>query len=283
MPSPAFRIDAQHLGARPMRRDARGMLAVPAFVTCTGIFTYKRADGTVVRELRHPEDVFAPEHIESLRSASVTIGHPDQHVTPANASSLEAGVVLNPRRDGNFVAAELSIRRADAIGKVERRELVELSCGYSLTVDPTPGVYEGQRYDQRQRGLVVNHVGLGPKGWGRAGAEVRIRADSGAELIVRPLVSFTDNIQAKRGGGMTREQFEEMEGRMYDRLDKAVRRLHAKGHPSVARTDGEEHEDEHEDTNDGEDDGDEGIVYDGHTQTLDVRFDEAVKRYRGHR
>lgn len=264
----AFRIDAQRLDERPMRRDQRGMLIVPAYTTRTGVFTYLGDDGKTVRELRHPDDVFSKEHLDSLANASVTVGHPKEHVTAANSSVLEAGVVLNPRREGNFVAAELSIRRADTIRRVEARELVELSCGYTLRVDSTPGVYEGQPYEQRQRDLRVNHVGLGPKGWGRAGPEVRIRADSGGELIVRPLVSFTENIRADQGGDMEdEEELEEWEQEMYDRFDAAVERARAAGNPvAMARLEERQREREREDADDDSTAG---------------RLNAAVRRHRG--
>jgi hypothetical protein len=46
-----------------------------------------------------------------------------------------------------------------------------------------PGVWQGQHYDAVQRKIRGNHVALGPKGWGRAGPEVRLRLDSaGNEL-----------------------------------------------------------------------------------------------------
>ena len=36
----------------------------------------------------------------------------------------------------------------------------ELSCGYYCDLDETPGEYEGQRYDARQRNIRGNHLAL---------------------------------------------------------------------------------------------------------------------------
>lgn len=177
-----FRFDAHRLDGR-VRKDGRGFAVVPARVTRTGVFEYKRADGSTVRELRHPDDVFAPDHIASVEQAPVTIGHPAEHVSPSNVRALEVGVARDARRDGNFVAATLSVRDAAAIAKVERGELRELSLGYQLYIDRTPGVYEGARYDQRQIGLRVNHIALLPPGGGRAGRDVCLRLDSSAALL----------------------------------------------------------------------------------------------------
>jgi hypothetical protein len=177
-----MRFDAAPVGKA--RRDARGFLVVPARPTRCGVFPYKRADGTVIHELRHPDDVFDPESLSTLEGASVTHLHPEGFVSPENAAQLEIGVAGPGRKDGAFVAAELSVRRADAIAKVDRNELVECSCSYSLEIDATPGVYEGKRYDQRQKKIRYNHVALGPKGWGRGGPEVRVmRHDSAAVVL----------------------------------------------------------------------------------------------------
>jgi hypothetical protein len=165
------------------RRDGRGFLLVPGHVTRTGVFKYKRADGTTVNELRHPDDVFETASLASLEGASVTELHPNSFVTPENAHQHEVGFASAGRKDGGFVAAELSVRRASTIGKVERKELSELSCSYTLKIDPTPGVYNGQRYDQRQKDIRYNHVALGPKGWGRGGENVRVRMDAEAAFL----------------------------------------------------------------------------------------------------
>jgi hypothetical protein len=36
----------------------------------------------------------------------------------------------------------------------------------------------GEAYDAIQRDIIVNHVAIGPKGWGRAGPDCAIRTDS---------------------------------------------------------------------------------------------------------
>jgi hypothetical protein len=169
-----------------IRKDARGFLVVPAYVTRVGVFTYLQADGSKVRELRHPDDVFAPKSLATLASAPVTDRHPAEPVGPENVRALEKGVAGEARRDGIYVASDLSVRDADMIGKVERKDAVECSCGYSCDIVPESGEYDGQRYDQRQTNITYNHVGLGPKGWGRAGAETRLRMDSAAAVLEEP-------------------------------------------------------------------------------------------------
>jgi hypothetical protein len=95
------------------------------------------------------------------------------------------GSVLGvPRQDGDLVMASVQVDAADTVSKVEARELVELSCGYRCDLDPTPGTWRGQAYDAVQRNIVYNHVGLGPAGWGRAGAECAIRLDGEEDVAI---------------------------------------------------------------------------------------------------
>ena len=172
----ALRYDVFRLDS--INKTPQGGLRIPAALTRAGIFEYKRADGSVSRELRHPEDVFDAKAMASLDCAPLTIGHVGQ-VTPDNWGSVAVGhVVGTPRKDGNFVAADTQVMRGDAVRQVTDGGLRELSCGYSVELDPTPGEWQGQHYDARQREISYNHVALLPEGAGRAGPDVRLRVDA---------------------------------------------------------------------------------------------------------
>lgn len=182
----ARRYDAATIAPSGIRRDKRGFVEVPAYVTRVGVLTYKRADGTVVRELRHPDHVFHADSLQTLLSAPVCVGHPGaglEWVTPDNAHQHEVGVVASARADGTFVDAHLSVRRADTIRRIDAKELIEVSAAYDADIDPTPGTWNGQPYDQVQTNITYNHVALLPRGKGRAGPEVCLRADSADAVI----------------------------------------------------------------------------------------------------
>lgn len=169
-----------------VERTPQGGLRVPAHLTRVGVFAYKREDGSTVRELRHPDDVFAEDSLSTLRSAPVTDLHPARAVSPSNWRRLSIGHVSdNVKQDGKFVSAPLMIQDAEAIASIEREKdpRRDLSCGYSCKIDETPGEFEGERFDVRQRSIRYNHVALGPKGWGRAGDEVALRLDSNGNQI----------------------------------------------------------------------------------------------------
>ena len=172
----ALRFDASRISKG--RKTPQGFVRVDARPTRTGVLVYRRADGSVQRELRLPEEVFKQDSLETLRGAPVTELHPTEMVSPVNVGRLRKGGADHPRKDGHLVAAELQIEDADVIAKVDRGELQEISCGYHCKLDHTPGVWQGQAYDAVQREIVYNHVALGPRGWGRAGAEVSLRLDS---------------------------------------------------------------------------------------------------------
>ena len=162
-----------------LTRTPQGGLRIPSTLTRTGIFEYRTPDGSISREYRPAEEVFHKDAVESFHSAPLTVGHVAQ-VTPENWGAVAVGhVVGTPKADGNFLAADCVIARHDAIEKVTNGALKELSCGYEVELDPTPGTTpDGQRYDAIQRKIRGNHVALLPEGAGRAGPDVKLRMDS---------------------------------------------------------------------------------------------------------
>jgi len=175
------RYDAARLGN--VKKTSQGFLRAPARVTRTGVLTYHRADGTVVRELRRPDSVFAADSLATLADAPVTDLHPRDMLSPTNAKQLAVGHVsgASARADaGKFVEAQLVITDAGMIAAIEAGDRTEVSCGYTCDLKHGGGTFNGERYDAEQTNIVYNHVGLGPRNWGRAGAEVALRLDSKA-------------------------------------------------------------------------------------------------------
>jgi hypothetical protein len=188
----AHRFDYSPITGKP-RRTHQGFLVVPGALTRVGVLEYRRMDGTVVKELRPPEEVFKADSVASLSGAPVTVGHIGL-INPGNADH-SVGNVSSPRVAEPVIAGDLTIQRKDTIDKVERKDLVELSPGYTCRIDKTPGVFNGERYDQIQRDIVYNHVAMGPKGWGRSGPQVSIKMDGAEDVAVQRF----DNEPAKDG------------------------------------------------------------------------------------
>ena len=171
------RFDVATLGSA--ERTPQGFLKIPAYLTRVGVLEYKRADGTIVRELRPRDEVFKADSLATLSAAPVTDLHPTEMVTPKNVRQLQIGHVSeHVRADGALVAGHVTVQDESAIAAVQAGKRHELSCGYACRIDATPGTFEGKPYDQVQRDITYNHVAIGPKNWGRAGRDVALRVDS---------------------------------------------------------------------------------------------------------
>ncbi len=160
------------------RRTPQGFLRVNARLTKTGVFNYQSQ-----REYRSDEEVFRADSLESIKGAPVTDLHPseksaDSFLTPTNAKNHIIGITEGVERDGPYLKGSLIIFHEDVIKAIESGERKEISLGYKCQLDPTPGTWNGEPYDAVQKNIVVNHVAIGPKGWGRAGADCSIRTDS---------------------------------------------------------------------------------------------------------
>jgi len=182
--SEVLRLDFQRF--TKVERTPSGGMRVPANLTRTGVFTYRQPDGTIRRELRLPEEVFKKDSLATLLGAPVTDLHPASMVDPSNWREVSVGHVGEAKEDGKYVAGRLDILDSGAIAAVEKGDRRELSCGYRCNLEESSGTHEGERYDAIQRGIVYNHVAIGPKDWGRAGNKVALRLDSLDAIQVEP-------------------------------------------------------------------------------------------------
>lgn len=162
------------------QRTPQGGLRIPASLTRSGVLEYQRADGSIQREWRPAEEVFAEASLASLRDAPVTDLHPPEMVGPETFAAVTRGNVSGtPTRDGDLVAGELVVQGSDLVKKIDDGDAKEISPGYVCRLDMTPGTTpEGEDYDAIQRSISYNHVAIGPEGWGRSGARVSLRTDS---------------------------------------------------------------------------------------------------------
>ena len=172
-----FRYD--NLPLRNTERTPSGGLRIPAYLARIGIQEYVLDDGSVRKEYRPPEEVHSPRALQSFRGAPVTDGHPQGTVTAQTWRNVVRGQVGDDvRAEGEYVAAALYVQDEETIAAIERRDLVEISCGYEVDLEMVAGeTANGERYDAVQRNIRGNHVALLPRGAGRAGHEVRLRVD----------------------------------------------------------------------------------------------------------
>ncbi len=154
-----------------------GYLRVWGRTARVGTQLYRRADGSQVREYRPPEEVSNPESLSTFGMTPVTYDHPPSLLDSTNTKLYQTGYSGSKVHYSNgFVEVCLTITDADSIEKINRGDATELSAGYKVDYDPTPGVTpEGEAYDGIQRNIRVNHIAVVPRG--RAGPEVRLLLD----------------------------------------------------------------------------------------------------------
>ena len=176
----AIRFDRGEL-AKPVKQP-NGWLRVDGYLTRTGVFHYLQPDGTVRRELRPPDEVFKADSLATFAMVPVTDAHPPEMLTAENTKEYSRGAVSDKvQPDGDKVRASLMVTDAELIAKMEKRDAVEVSCGYLCDLEDSPGEWQGQKYDAVQRNIRGNHVAIVERG--RAGAEVRVRMDGSATLV----------------------------------------------------------------------------------------------------
>lgn len=166
-----YRLDSLPLNRATYTEE--GYLEDTPILTSTGIFEYTNPDGTIRRELRLPEEVFKPESLASYRGKPICITHDAGLITKDNVHENAVGTILSDGfQDGDAVRAKIIIHDTD---EMKSSGLKELSLGYNLDLDETPGVWEGQPYDAIQRNIFINHLALVLEA--RAGEQARLNID----------------------------------------------------------------------------------------------------------
>lgn len=167
---------------RKPERTPQGFLRLDGVAARVGIQEYPRPNGTIRRELRLPEDVFAATTMSGYEGAPFVDFHPRGkdgkpiRVTSDNVRQYELGTVTSAKRDGDFVTISCVVKDAKTIESIERRDMVALSVGYSVDLEETSGVHPKYgRYDAIQRNMVINHLARVPEG--RAGDVAKLRVD----------------------------------------------------------------------------------------------------------
>lgn len=177
-----------------------GYLIDHPILTRVGIFEYKNPDGSIRRELRLPEEVFAPESLASYKGKPVILTHEAGMIDSDNVQQEQIGTILSEgTQDGDNVRAQIIIHDARKLDYGLR----ELSLGYSLDLEEVPGEWQGQPYDAIQRNIRVNHLALVEKA--RAGDSARLNIDGEDTQAGKG-----GNTMSKRKDGLTPEEIAQL-------------------------------------------------------------------------
>lgn len=229
-------IDNSQWMTIPFERTVEGFLKGRAIVTSIGVFTYKRKDGTIQRELRLPEEVFSPTTLNSMMLKPVTLNHPSELVTVDNADKLQVGSLGdNPTRttqwhdnpyneitDGINCAIDMVITKKDAVDAVLNGKNA-LSMGYTCDLETAePGAtWCGVEYDFIQRNIRYNHCAIVDSARAGDNAKIELRVDS-EDAVLEDMVIKTDN-----NGGTNMLKKINLDGIEYEAEESVIKALKA--------------------------------------------------------
>lgn len=125
-------------------------------------------------EFRPRAEVTSPESLATWEGLPLVVGH--EWIAMANVSDRAIGYVRRAW-DGNdgWLHAELVVVDGVAVADILSGDLAELSGGYSVDVVPERGKWRGDAFEGIQRNIQMNHLGIGPRFWARAGTNAKVR------------------------------------------------------------------------------------------------------------
>ena len=175
-----------------------GFLSLLANITRTGVFTYfqKSPDGTIkiIRQLRHPDDVFSEESMSTLMGLPTTNEHPSELVSKENAKNLLIGMTSDrPKKiqldddEESYIQQKVTFFDSESIEMIVSGERQEMSLGYTCRLDEESGEWNGQKYDYIQRDIRYNHLSLVDKA--RGGSECRVILNDGCAASKESIVN----------------------------------------------------------------------------------------------
>lgn len=242
----------------------------------------------LIRVSRGPEDLFRPETIASFEGKPVTLGHPDEFVTPDNIKQHAVGTMSNVRRgsgiEDDLMFADLLITDRAAIDAIQKDGIEEVSNGYEAD-------YEQQQPGRAaQRNILGNHVALVERG--RCGPRCAI---GDQDMASKKKLSFADRIRAafksndadevKKIAEEAESMDEDSEEDDTDKKDKKTedgfKRVLDRLTAIDERLDKIEAKDEDGDDQDGDEDGDETMDTVIGAETAGKLSDAGVKLYTG--
>lgn len=186
--------------ASKVTKLSNGWVRLEGTLTTTGVFPYRRPDGTIRRELRLPEEVFHEDALASFRMIPVTDLHPPPGLlNDENTEEWARGSVgetyervrLDNGEEG--LKSSMLITSGDLTEDVLAKKKSQLSVGYRCELEKSPGVYKGQRYDVIQRKIRANHVACVPLG--RAGPMAVVHLDAADQLDAAEQVVLLDQAE----------------------------------------------------------------------------------------
>lgn len=196
------RIDRGEVLSSVKRRD--GTLLVVGAAARAGVYEYRRADGTLRRELVREDTL--KRSAAGLGRAPVTLHHPDpkkhpKGVTPDNVGELGVGDTdgeVEWVADGGFVRVKLAVRRREALDAIASGTQ-ELSPGYGVLLGPGGDDPVYGRYDAEQLERDYNHLAIVDAA--RGGADVRLYLDDVTAICTETITGASNTTSSGSPAG----------------------------------------------------------------------------------
>ncbi len=178
-----------------------GRMRLDCIATRTGVFDYLQRDGSVLRVLRHPDDVLDETSRESLGGVRITNLHStglDAHksgkVKPVGTVGDQVRASLFGDEQAGYVGVSLNVHDVDMVQTLvdaaKAREDIEVSAGYTAKLVPGPGVFRDQAFGARQTNIRYFELALLPG--------VKGRMNQGLdEPVVKVLLDSQDDVHVQ--------------------------------------------------------------------------------------
>lgn len=174
-----YRVDKAEI--LDVKEHESGFITVKAAITRTGVMPYRMADGSIRRELKHPDEILSDKTVESANGIPVTNTHPPELIDTKNYDVYLRGSTHNDAtvEDDKIVVTE-TIFDDNLIAYILSGKREQISIGFTADVEEESGEFEGNEYDAIQRNITINHIAHVEEG--RAGDGVKAMLDSKKEF-----------------------------------------------------------------------------------------------------
>ena len=188
MSTTCFRYDVAPIDKYELTPE--GYLRCWSTIARTGVQMYTDSDGSVRREYRPETEVASPESLASFAGKAITLEHPKVLLDSTNTKDYQIGFTgTEVVYDNGFVRAVMTITDQDAIERIMRGDVKEVSAGYRVNYEANAGVTDsGENYDGIQKEISGNHIAVVRRG--RAGPQVKLhldRLDAADPSLITPL------------------------------------------------------------------------------------------------
>lgn len=188
---------------RKTRKTDEGYLVGEVNATACGVFAYpgRGPNGTTMRLLRHPSNVFAEASIASAFLKPVIVWHPPENngndglLNVDTIGNLQVGTTGERYEiDGKNLVISFTITKREGIDAVENG-LNAVSMGRTAEIIEESGTYNGEPFTHREINCVYDHMAIVDAGRMGPQAKIyldRLESEQGAHSMKK---IFIDNIE----------------------------------------------------------------------------------------